>query len=308
MLRSPAHRPEPWTRNADLEPLEALASTHEQLTKDIVRCQQQLRDVVREHMPMVDAVLKDLRRQWSRRVLRQTPTPWHASQLDEVGRTELCFGLHKKSRTALLEAFAQTEAPWLTETLAQAVALRVRTLVDKLDLLLDRLAEVEEAIDEATSALPVRSTLESVSGIALKQAAALIQHAFGEELTHRDQAGIRLGACPVFTGSGERKDGHAQGHARMRRAAHHRGRRATYLLGRLAVQHHTWARAMYADGRARGQTAATAYRRIARSMLRILTAMVRNNEPYDEARYIAALRARGVRWAMNLSLDPLPNS
>jgi hypothetical protein len=56
---------------------------------------------------------------------------------------------------------------------------------------------------------------------------------------------------------------------------------------------------MYVDARARGQTAATAYRRIARSLLRILTAVVRTGEPYDDARYVASLKAKGVPWASN---------
>ncbi len=293
MLRSPAHCPQPWSSKPDLEPLERFAGAHEQVTKEIVRCQQQLRDLMREHMPLVDSALKDLRRQWARRVLRQVPTPWHASQLDSEDRTALFRGVRKKSRIALQDAFSQTEAPWLTQTLAQAEALRIRMLLDRLDILLDQLDELDDAIDQATEQLPVRGLLESVPGIAMRQAATLIQHAFGDVLSHRDQAGIRLGAC-----------GQPQGHARMRRSAHHRGRRATYLLGRLAARHHSWARAMYQDGRARGQKAATAYRRIARSMLRILTAMVRNNETYDEARYIAALKARGVPWALDLNESP----
>ena len=97
---------------------------------------------------------------------------------------------------------AQPEAPWLTETLAQADASQIRMLLDRLDLLLEQLAELEDAIDQATQQLPVRSTLESVPGIAMRQAATLVQHAFGDVVPHRDQAGIRLGACPVFTGSG----------------------------------------------------------------------------------------------------------
>jgi hypothetical protein len=51
---------------------------------------------------------------------------------------------------------------------------------------------------------------------------------------------------------------------------------------------------MFTDGRRRGQNAATVYRRIARSLLRILTAMPRTGQPYDETRYIASPKANGV--------------
>lgn len=83
----------------------------------------------------------------------------------------------------------------------------------------------------------------------------------------------------------------------MRRAASSRAKATTYLLGRLASQQLGWAGRMYEDARRRGQTAPTAYRRIARCLLRILTAMVRTGEPYDDDRYLAALKARGVPWA-----------
>jgi hypothetical protein len=57
---------------------------------------------------------------------------------------------------------------------------------------------------------------------------------------------------------------------------------------------------MYENGIARGQSAATAYRRIARCLLRILSAMVRTGEPYDNDRYVASLRHHGVAWAIDL--------
>lgn len=57
---------------------------------------------------------------------------------------------------------------------------------------------------------------------------------------------------------------------------------------------------MYDDGRKRGQKAATVYRRITRSLLRILTAMLRSGKPYDEAQYVASLKANGVAWAKDL--------
>ena len=35
-------------------------------------------------------------------------------------------------------------------------------------------------------------------------------------------------------------------------------------------------------------------------LLRIITAMVRDNKPYDNAQYVAALQAKRVQWAMTL--------
>ena len=248
--------------------------------------------------------MKNLRTGWVRRFLHGVPTPWHAAQLDDSALDELLAGAWPHRRQDVREALTRTEAPWLDEGLAAIEAIRIRQLLDRLNLLVQQLKDVDAAIDEATKALPQRPLLESVAGIGMHQAATFIQHAFGEELKHRDHAGVQLGACPVFVGSAQHTNGKNKGYAKMRRAAHHRGRRSTYLLGRLATRHHDWAAAMYRDGRARGQSAATAYRRIARSFLRILSAMIRNKEVYNEARYVAALQARGVPWAMGLDPNP----
>lgn len=300
MLRSPAHRPAPWVPQKTLEPLQSLGTAHEQVNQELTRVQQQLRDRLRANMPLVDQTLKDLKSQWVICFLRAVPTPWHAHDLDLETLVEMMPRCRQTRRRTLWEALQRTEAPWMTEAAAKVEALRVEQLLARMELLMKQLGELDEHLDALTSDLPARKYLESIKGIGLRQAAALIQFAFVGELTHRDQAGIQLGASPVFSGSGETRDGRPKGHSRMRRAAHYRARRATYLLGRLAQQHLRWATAMYNDGRARGQSAATAYRRIARSLLRILTAMVRAAKPYDEDRYIEALKKNGVAWAKGL--------
>ena len=188
----------------------------------------------------------------------------------------------------------------MTGAMAAAEAMAVRMLLAQLELVDAHLSQVEDEMDSLSADIPERKSLESMKGIGMRQAITLISFAFGGALAHRDQAGVQMGAAPVFVGSGTLPNGKPKGRAIIRRSAGHRARRATYLMGRLAQQNLRWAAAMYADGRARGQSAATAYRRIARSLLRILTAVVRNNEPYDDGRYVAALKANGVRWAMSL--------
>jgi hypothetical protein len=77
-------------------------------------------------------------------------------------------------------------------------------------------------------------------------------------------------------------------------------RRAVYLLGRLICKNTPWAQAMYEDGRRRGQRAAAIYRKIARSMLRILHAVLRDQSEYDPQRYLKTLQQKGVPWAPSL--------
>lgn len=300
MLRSPPHATEPWQPDGQhVEPLLSHTSLHELLTKQGTRLRQQLRARLRAHMPLVDQVVK-LGTQWSRRLLHAAPTPHHLRHVTQDGLGMILQRTRAETREAVHEACQKSEAPWRTPASATAEAMAVRMLLETLELVDSHISHVEDEMDALSADLPERKTLESMKGIGMRQAIALISFAFGGSLAHRDQAGIQLGAAPVFVGSGTLPNGKPKGRGIMRRSAGHRARRATYLMGRLAQQNLRWAPAMYADGRARGQSAATAYRRIARSLLRILTAMVRNDEPYDDGRYLAALKDNGVWWAMAL--------
>lgn len=302
--RSPLHCPKVWTPDREVHAqLRELATFHETLTKSAGATQQRLRSLLRERFPTLEAELGDLKRRWVSVLVRAVPTPWHARGLTEVRFEELMRGSRARSTTRrrVFAAIQRGQAPWMTEGEAQALAMRVTMLVEQLDLLVRQLDEVERRLDQLTAGLLVRDQLESVGGIGMKMAVRLIEFAFEEVPEDRDQASRLLGASPVFMGSGKTRKGKPKGKVVMRRAVNHRARATAYLLGRLASQQLDWAGAMYGDAMRRGQRPATAYRRIARSLLRILTAMVRSGEPYDDDRYVAALQARGISWALELA-------
>jgi hypothetical protein len=306
MCRSPAHRKAAWAPDSTaLQQLEHLGYMHERQTRDVGRVKQRLRDVVRKTMPLVEGALpKDLASKWVGAFLRKVPTAWHARTLTRDALDRLTPGARAASRDRLWDALQQTQAPWLDAVMAGTLATDVQSDLELLALLCKQLAKVEKQMDQVTSSMANRRVAESMGGIAMVLAATLIQYAFRDGVpADRDEASIRMGASPVFIGSGKRKkDNKPKGKVQMRRAAPARARRATYLIGRLASRHLDWARAMYANAMERGQKPATAYRRIARCVLRIQTAMMRTQEPYDNARYVAALKAKGISWANELEL------
>lgn len=300
MGRSARHLPAVWGPGGELrEPLCELGGLHETLTQDSVAAQQRLRAHLRERLPALEQVLPDLTRGWTLRLLRVVPTALHAERLSEVEiRAALeGSGAHETTRAKVVEALRACRAPWLTEGVARVHELHVVLLLDQIEQLCGQIAKVEGELDALTRDMDIRGHLESIGGVGPKMANRLIQFAFDEIPEHRDQAAIQLGAAPVFRGSGKTKHGKPKGKAAMRHTVSSRARATTYLLGRLASQQLAWAKRMYADARQRGQKAALAYRRIARCVLRILTAMARNGQPYDDDRYVAALQAKGVPWA-----------
>ena len=307
MCRSREHRGAPWRQEEEaIEQLDTLAGLNEQLTKDLVRVKQRLRQTLRELAPLLDQALpQELCTRWVERLLRRAPTPWHARDLTRVEFDELLRSARASTRDRVWEALQQSHAPWLTQGSAEAIAGSVRVHLDQLVLLRDQLASVRERLDEVSAPIEGRELAESIDGVGLKLSTVLILYVFRYGCTSsRDEAAVLMGAAPVFRGSAKMTRGSAKGQPKgrtsMRRSAPSRARRATFLLGQQAAQRLKWARAMYADGRARGQTAGTAYRRITRSLLRILTAMLRDRQPYDEERYIEALKTKGVAWAAAL--------
>jgi transposase len=303
MCRSPSHRQEPWRPEAVASrQLDVLATLQEQRTKDLGRAKQRLRDVLRGQMPLVEQALPhDVSANWVRRFLRKVPTPWHARKLTRAEFDRLAAGAKPERQDRVWTALQATQAPWLDEALAKTIATQVRFELDQMEALAKQLAKIDEQLDAVTEGTTTREAADSIKGIGLQLSATLLQYAFREGVpAGRDEASIRMGASPVFIGSGKTKDGKPKGYVRMRIAAPSRGRRATYLIGRQVTPRHRWAAAMFADGRRRGQNAATVYRRIARSVLRIFTALVRTGQAYDEERYIASLKAKGVPWAASL--------
>jgi hypothetical protein len=302
MGRSPPHLPEVWLPEDEVRAqLVELGGMHEALTRDCTAAEQRLRCLLRERAPAFEAALDDLSRGWVIRLLREVPTPWHAASLTEADFRRILdrSGARETTKVKVIKALAETRVPWLTARLARVHALHVRQLVDQIESLTNQLATVEKELDELTRGMELRKQMESVGGIATKMASRLLEFAFSSVPEHRDQAGVQLGASPVFQGSGRTSRGKAKGKAVMRRAAPPRARATSYLLGRLASQQLGWAGRMYGDGRQRGQDAATVYRRIARCLLRILTAMARTGELYNDERYEQKLREKGVRWAIS---------
>jgi hypothetical protein len=287
--------------NEDQRELVELSSLHETLTAEGTCWEQRLRAVLREQFPSLEATLRDLSCAWTRAFLRAVPTPWHAKALSEeaLRQTLVDAGARAKAQEAVLAAVAETETR-MTETMAQAFGAKVQMYVEHIDLHTRQLKEVEARLDESTAKFAFRAQLEAIDGIGVKMASRILRFALHEAPASRDEAAVLLGAAPIFQGSATDARGKAKGRVVMRKSVNPYARATAYLLGRLAARHLAWAGKMYEHGRSRGQTAATAYRRIARSMLRILSAMAITGEPYDEARYIAGLKAKKVVWAEGL--------
>lgn len=288
------------TEDPELAQLRALSIDHELATTQSTQARQRLRSLLSETFPTLNRVLGDVQKLWVERLLRLVPTRAHAARVHRPEFDLAMKGTRPATREQVWTCLQNAGMLQIDVQRGDVLARRVERMLDQIKYHRERLKELERQLDEASTDFESRDRVESVPGLGMKLATRLILMVFHKMPTHRDEAGITMGACPVFDGSGTLPDGRPKGTVKMRRAGDSRARATTYLIGRLAVQRLPWAQARYAHDRAKNKSAATSYRSIARSLLRILSALVISGEDYDDARYVERLKVQGVPWAMKL--------
>jgi len=151
-----------------------------------------------------------------------------------------------------------------------------------LEVALAELAELEAAIATAFADLPDAPIFRSLPGAADVLAPALFA-LFGDD-RKRWQSWEELarlsGTVPITRSSGRSRD------VQMRRHCDRRARRILHLFAGCSRRSCQWADDFYRGQRKKGKTNAAALRDLATKWLRILFRMWRNDEPYDEEKYL----------------------
>lgn len=302
MLSSVEHRRERFeVPETQRELAGMLLDDHDDVERKKHRVINQLRaELVKVH-PALERELKVLTKKAPLVLLEAAPTWQHAATLSEDDLVEL----RKKCRfreqnwQRISTALA---VPWIEmpAELVQAHAARVRRLVAELQQLMVQQEQLDKSLQSLADQVPIAPTLRSTPGIGVVAALSLVVLG-ADQLVHgeRDALAIWCGAAPV-----RRQSGKSLNQVRMRKSAPLRGRRAVYLIAMQALVRLSWAKAQYRYLRKRGKEHGTALRIVGRAVLRVLGALLRKGEVYDEAKYLQALQAHGVTWAVELASAP----
>lgn len=232
---------------------------------------------------------------WLWAILSDTPHPAAWSQLPRR-RIALTLRTHRIRRVTTDEVIAAVRQPTLAVAagVADAVALRIASLIPQLRLLHEQHATTERQIDRVLVQLAQPETVEgeptehrdaeilqSLPGVGRVVAATMLTEASGP-LADRDYATLRAytGAAPITKRSGKRVF-----LVRMRYACKSRLREALYHWCRTSLQHDAAARAYYDRLRARGHAHGRALRSVGDRWLRILIAMLNTKTLYDGSRF-----------------------
>lgn len=175
---------------------------------------------------------------------------------------------------------------WPTPPAALAEEMLVLACVTQLQGLQPSLDKLEKRIAECAEPLPETRLMRSLPGAGSRLAPALAAIVRETKDDSHDIQPMRClsGVAPVQDQSGKRC------RTRIRRRCNKHWRNVLHLFAWCSTRACEWARAFYDLSKERGDSHATALRKLADKWLRIIRQMVHSNQPYDEVRYLAALQ------------------
>ena len=307
MAQSPMHLDEPVSvLDGGLRALTIAVRARDQVGKSITRASNQLRAVLTELVPDLEGQLANLSRQYVWDLIRLVPSPWHAARLtDDEWATYLAeHRVPTKKKATLREAIeGDARRRGFDEPAAHAIAQTVRLMVDQLEQLCETDKGLEKTLKGIVNASPNASLIQTMGGVGLKLTSRLASTVFSPvhleraEKSHdqRDYA-ARVARCvPV-----QNQTGTTNNQTKRRRSGNAAAAAAITHAAALASLNLPWATAMLAYRLSKGDGYYTALRKIGRSLLRILSAMIKAQRPYDNAHYVAQLKRKGVTWACDL--------
>lgn len=168
------------------------------------------------------------------------------------------------------------------------LALRVQTLVVVLKALEKQLRQYRQRIETLFAELPDAPVFTSLPGAGGKLAPRLYVM-FGQDRSAYDGPDVLRqlsGVAPVTKQSGKRKE------VFIRRACRKHWRNTLHLFAQHSKRKSLWARAYYQRCRERGDTHASALRKLAYQWLGIIYRMWQTQTPYDEQRHLERLKQK----------------
>ena len=252
---------------------------------------QRLKSTLRQYYPGAIEFFSD----WS------SPAAWRF--LNRFPRPKKLVGAHKSTLIKFLKAnriglrpiwlerienrSTATQWPIPADSLAlEAMALACAAQLQALDPCINKL---DRLIAERASALPQTRLLRSLPGAAdrLAPALAAMTAALASEQNMLQALRGMSGVAPVQNQSGSRNQ------IKIRRRCNKYWRNILHLFAQCSTNFCAWAKAFYDLCRGRGDKHATALRKLADKWLKIMHRMLANGEPYDDERYVEALRKSG---------------
>jgi transposase len=284
------HRPE--TRL-----LQALTELRRKVVDDRTRLVLELQAALKLAYPLVLELFDDLTLPMAWAFLAQWPAFAALKKARSQAIREFFYAHNSRSEEKIQERLAAiAQAQPLTEDLAavQSVRLAVIDLTRRLDSAQESIDEYDGEIARVFAAHPDAAIFKSLPGAGKVMAPRLLA-AFGDDRSRFASAADPqqyFGIAPITIQSGRSRAVH------YRRGCPIFLRQSIHEFAGLSLRYCSWAHSYVEALKARGKTHCQAVRSLAFKWLRIIFRMWKDRVPYDEPRYLEALRRRGSPHAL----------
>ena len=261
----------------------------EDLSVELMRLTNQLRDLVYRSMPALLTLSPAADEPWFWALLRDAPTP-QAQRRVSRRRVERLLAEHRIRRLQVAQVREVLQQPpvYSAPGVIDAVSAHIALLLPRIELVATQRRDVGRHLSRLLDTLEAEAPAEhqrehsdtaivrSMPGIGTRIAARMLAEA-SQPLVDRAYHVVRahMGVAPVTKQSGRRRL------VTMRRACNRRLRDAAYHWGRVAAQRDAGSRAYYATLRARGHSHGRALRSVADRLLRILITLLDRGQLFD---------------------------
>ncbi len=252
----------------------------------------ELQAILKAFYPAVLGLFGKLSSRVALQFLRQFPTQ---QQMHSLTPKRLASWLRRQHYTAIgrleeMQAVLGRASFEVPAHLQQAKAPRIGYLAASLLALDDEIKRHERIIEQAFDALPEARLYRSLPGAGPALAPALAA-CFGRDpqrFASVDSARAFLGTAPVTWQSGRWRV------VAFRRACWKFGRRTLHVFAGTSLADCAWAKALYRQQRALGHRHHESLRAVAHTWVKIILAMRKTGEPYDESRFLDSRRHNPV--------------
>lgn len=291
LVRTKRQRLQPWSPGSSILRCVQIQVRHiGNLTRDIVRQTNRLRDVLLRCFPAATVLFCNLDAQITLHFLKFFPTPQEASQL--TWETFLQFARQHRypSPGKLASRFARLQENALHADPETAAAFRniiVHTSETTLALVRAKYQALKE-LKELFELHPLASVFSSLPGAGAYLAPALLAKVGEDPARFPSPSPLQMlaGTCPVTEASGKRR------YVKFRRSCDHEFRTIAQQWARASLLESPWAQMYFHQVRTRCSSDSHAYRCLANRWLAVLWTLWQTKTPYDENRHLRDRAAR----------------
>jgi transposase len=273
----------------EVRQLDLLCQQRRKAVDAATSCSNELTSALKIFYPVALDLHDELDSPLSLHFLKRWPTLQQLKKAKAKTLRSFYYQHHSRSQRLIEERLEKiATAQPVTEDLAliEPMVLSLQRLIAQLLSLQRSIASFDQAIQELFARHPAHPLFESLPG-AGEQLAPRLLAAFGcQPQADGLEMQKKSGVAPVLDRSGKSS------------AVRRRYCRSIFLhqtffeFAACSIPHCSWAKAFYSQAKARGKTHHVAVRALAFKWIRIIAALWRQQIPYDENRYLQALKNR----------------